>query len=334
MIIPGIMASVPYIQTVPIGPAPATTLTFARQGSGAIGYYSMYEVPSWNSITPLPNPPTSITDGVDYSPDRSLLAITSRDSTRIHVYQTTTWTKIPVPVVSGASYWLRGRFSPDGQYYAAPGDGYPSIGIWRTSDWSRVTGLFTVNLGPAYSIAWSLDSKWLIIGTASDSGSNQGLYISDINNISTNPMGASTKTMGQTRHISISPTGSFLAAAVSGINEPLQLFDIPNLTKITGITQPPPAINDGTYVDFCKSSSLMALAIGNVGVHIYDTNTWTIIHTIFISGSWTCRFSDDGTYLAIGLTMGPFLTIYNVSNWQIVSDAPQIPAFPQDLIFT
>jgi Tol biopolymer transport system component len=56
---------------------------------------------------------------------------------------------------------------------------------------------------------------------------------------------------------------------------------------------------------------------------VYDTSDWSKITLTggnpAGSGQYACRFSPDGTKLAVGHSTTPFLTVYNVADWSKIT---------------
>lgn len=124
-------------------------LAVAHSGSP---YVTIYNTGDWTKLSNPVNLPGSSGLSADYNHVGSLLAVTYNGSGRLRVYNVADWSDVSIAEYpsSGA---FRGRFSPDGSYYAMGGSGSPYLIIYSTTGWVYVPDLPVVS-ATVQALAW------------------------------------------------------------------------------------------------------------------------------------------------------------------------------------
>lgn len=118
-----------------------------------------------------------------------------------------------------------------------------------------------------------------------------------------------------THGMEFSPDGTMLAVATAGFNSQyLRVYDTSDWSLITGY---PTTVAYGTDVSFSPDGTLLAVSgTGDVGLKVFNTSDWTTAHSTSGFG-YGVQFSNDGAKLIQGRdNASPYLTIYNVADWQ------------------
>ena len=181
---------------------------------------------------------------VAFSSDDQFLAMTAYTGVYNAVYKRTgdTFTKLSVAGLTG--YGRCCSFSPDGNYLAFGHSTAPYLSIFKR-DGDTFTRLFTLSANPTYdvySIAWSLDSKFLFVGTIA---TPPYLHVYErTGDTFTKKAAPASMPVSAVFSMSVSPDGKLLSC-----NGTSRMYDIAadgTLTYFEGLAANESGLNNGT----------------------------------------------------------------------------------------
>jgi WD40 repeat protein len=245
------------------------------------------------------------------------------DAGYVDVFDSRTLTRAARIPVSPGTQVAAVALSPDGRTVAAAtGDGHLRFADLR--DPQQLGPPQTVANGPAWSLAFSGDGRWL--ATAGDFDSSlPPLQLWDVRRRTLASTALLSPWTAYATDVAFSPDGSKLAAAANdGNTAAIEIFSVPRLAQLETLRA-----DAGTSAQFYPDGRLLAFGDVQGRVWLYDTHTWTprgsplVAHTGAVV---TVSFSSDGRTLATTSDDG------STRLWDVLSGRPigtALPGFAQ-----
>ena len=129
-----------------------------------------------------------------------------------------------------------------------------------------------------------------------------------------------------------SPNGQYISISQDSSSPGIHVLDTTDYTTIAGI-------GTGISASFRRETrwspdgSLVAFATSG-GLVVYSSSTWEEVFKDDTKDYLSCKFSEDGTYLAAGMTDDPYYEIYNTADWSKLSELPSAQALVFNLSFS
>ena len=215
----------------------------------------------WVRLSGTPTVPNAA--ACAFSPDGSLLAVTTTGSPFLYVFDAATWAQVSVQPAGDRAYGV--AFSPDGSMLALAVQANVSGGalqIYDTSTWALLTGV--PNMPTCYRLAFSADGSMLAV-TAQNS---PYIRVIDTTTWSLLPVPAPS---GVCYGVSFSPDGSMLALAQQS-DPGLVVYDVSSWSQLAGL----PSQGGAAYsITFSPDSRMLAIGLNAAPyMRVYDTTTW------------------------------------------------------------
>lgn len=311
MIIPGIMASVPFIKYM-------KETKFAAVAVDTAPYVTMYDIADWSKIT-LPFTPLSVgASGVDFSPDGRYLLVSyysvpfGTSSGGFRVYDLTTGNQVTtVSGLANNTTGYRGRFNKSGSKFAVPTNATPSLAVFDTASWSMLPNSPSFT-GGSTGCDWSPDGTMLAGVTGS---SPPKIRVFDSETMTEIVTGISAP-VGGAVDCAFSWDNQYLAVTMSDVNN-LAIYETNTWGRIY-----PSGVGGGGAGQGCAFSRDNRFFVmthqQTPFFSVFDVGTWQQLPnpTVLPAASGVgCDFTNDSSMLIIGLRNDPYIAIYDTSNW-------------------
>ncbi len=251
-----------------------------------------------------------------FSSDGTKLAIGYNDRPGLKIISTSDWSVV-FESTDDFRYIKSLAFSPDSSMLAATMSAGDYLKVLNTADWSIISQV-PIPPGIGESCAFSHDGAYLAAGHYYED------HLTIISTADWSVVSGTPTLPDRVLGLHFSPDGSLLAAAHIGGNN----LTILNTTDWSVIANTPNIGGTGYAAAFSPDSSF--LVVGQSGSYkVLSTSDWSeIANTPSISSLSdvsTCRFSADGSLLAIGHDYGDNLLMIDVATWTELQGAASMP---------
>jgi WD40 repeat protein len=288
--------------TLPGNPAGVNAVAFDPTANALAAAYANGPVVVWNLATHRAartlrgaTAPTSIA----FSPDGRIIAAGDVDGT-VKLWNASTGGRLGPLAVRGDTDAIEGvAFSPDGSEIASGGnDGF--VRLWSTQT-GALLRTYQGHTATVESVAFSSDGRMIASGSDDESVILWDASLEHAARVLT--AGGGPQLLG----IAVSPTGNLLAAANAA--DAIDRWQLPNGTPLS----PLPTVSPVEKVAFSPVGSLVAAALSNGSVELFDAGSGKFVRTLPGSGgpAYSVVFGPDGLTVAAGESSGDVL-LWNV----------------------
>ena len=241
---------------------------------------------------------------ISFSPDGTMMALAGSSYPYLLVYDTSDWSKITTPAISGTSAAYAVDFSPNGDYLAfGHAVAYQNaLFILDTSDWSILS-----NTATATEVC--RDVCFNPAGTLLAFSAGFGpYYLKVIDTTDWSELAGIPNFSDFVTAVQFSPDGSKLVVTNS-VSPYISVLETTGWTNIASISLIEEAIRD---VDFSTDGSYLAVAHEETPYFsVIDTSDWSLVADTIELGYFgtSVDFSPNGLYLAVSEVVSPYVHV-------------------------